>query len=158
MIVCLVGTSPYSFDRLVKKIDEKIAIEHEIYVQLGNTTYKPKNCKFDKFVEKNKLIEIIQYADLVITQAGYGSMMDAIQLEKKVIAIPREEQYKELIGDQSELVKYFESKKYVIGCYEIDDLEKLVQECLENKYEFNKYIPESNHKISQMIEAFINEL
>lgn len=158
MIVCLVGTSPYSFDRLVKKIDEKIAIENEVFLQLGNTTYKPKNCKFTEFVEKNKLIEMMKSANLVIAQGGYGSMMDAIQLEKKVIAIPREEQYKELIGDQSELVKYFESKKYVIGCYEIDDLEKLVQECLENKYEFNKYIPESNHKISQMIEAFINEL
>lgn len=158
MIVCLVGTSPYDFDRLIKKVDEKIAIKYDVFMQLGNTNYRPKHCKFAEFVEKNKLIEIIKNADLIITQGGYGSMMDAIQSEKKVIAIPREERYKELIGDQSELIKYFESKKYVIGCYDIDDLEKLVQECLENKYEFNNYIPESNHKISQMIEEFINEL
>lgn len=158
MILCLVGTSPYSFERLVKNIDETIAYDNDVFVQIGNTKYKPTNCRFVEFVEKTELLEMVKNADIVITQGGYGSMMDAIQLNKKVIAIPREEKYKELIGNQSELVEYFESKKYVVGCYDMHDLEKLVKLCLEDKCEFMKYIPESNNKISTSIEDYINNV
>ena len=155
MILCLIGTSPYSFERLVKKVDETIANDNIVFIQIGHTAYKPKNCNFTKFVENTKLLEMIKGADLIITQGGYGSMMDAIQLNKKVIAIPREEKYKELIGNQSELVEYFASKKYVVGCYDMHDLEKLVKLCLKEGCEFMEYIPESNVKISTEIGEYL---
>ena len=99
---------------------------------------------------------MIKGADLIITQGGYGSMMDAIQLNKKVIAIPREEKYKELIGNQSELVEYFASKKYVAGCYDIEMLEVLVNRCMNNEVKFKKFIPESATLISVEIERYLN--
>jgi UDP-N-acetylglucosamine transferase subunit ALG13 len=156
LILCLIGTSPYSFERLVKKVDETIANDNIVFIQIGHTAYKPKNCNFTKFVENTKLLEMIKGADLIITQGGYGSMMDAIQLNKKVIAIPREEKYKELIGNQSELVEYFASKKYVAGCYDIEMLEALVNRCMNNEVKFKKFIPESATLISVEIERYLN--
>jgi len=157
LILCLVGTSPYSFKRLVKEVD-RIADKYKIFIQIGNTKYIPQNCKYIDFEEKDKLLERISKAELIITQGGYGSMMDAIQLNKKIIAIPREEEYKELIGNQSELVKYFESKNYVLGCYDIVDLEELVDVCLKDKIEFKKYQAESTIKISDKIDEYIQNV
>lgn len=157
MIVCLVGTSPYSFDRLVKEVD-KLGKKYKIFIQLGNTIYKPKNCLYIDFEEKKSLISKIKNVDLIITQGGYGSMMDAILLNKKIIAIPREEKYKELVGNQAELVKYFESKKYVVGCYDINKLEYLVEKCINNEYKFNKYIPETEIKIKDKIMEYIKNV
>ena len=156
MILCLIGTSPYSFERLVKKVDATIANDNIVVIQIGHTTFKPKNCKFIKFVENTKLLEMIEGADLIITQGGYGSMMDSIQLNKKVIAIPREEKYEELVGNQSELVEYFESKNYVVGCYDIDLLEVLVNRCINNEIKFKKFVPESKTLISAEIESYLN--
>ena len=85
-------------------------------------------------------------------------MMDAIKLNKKIIAIPREEKYNELVGDQKELVKYLESKKYVVGCYNINKLEDLVEKCLNNEFELNKYIPETDIKIKKLILEYINNV
>jgi beta-1,4-N-acetylglucosaminyltransferase len=157
LIVCLTGTSPYSFDRMIKVVDE-IAINHKVFIQIGNSKYIPVNCEFIDFEGKNRLQSRIKDADLIISQGGYGSMMDAIQLQKKVIAVPREEKYRELIGDQRELVKYFESKHYVVGCYDISEIEVLIEKCLDNQFEFKKYSSESEIKVKDVIEEYINNV
>lgn len=156
MILCLFGTNPYSFDRLVKKVDETIARGGDVFIQIGYTKYKPRNCKFTKFLEKTKLLEMIESADIVITQGGYGSMMDSIQLNKRVIAVPRKIELNECLDDQNELVQYLESKKYVAGCYDIEMLEVLVNRCMNNEVKFKKFIPESATLISVEIERYLN--
>ena len=50
-----------------------------------------------------------------------------------------------------ELVQYFESKKYVVGCYDINNLQYLVEQCLDGKFSFSKYKAESNNRIKDLI-------
>lgn len=157
MILCLVGTNPYSFERLVKEVD-KIADKYKIFIQIGNTKYIPKNCEFIDFEENSKLQEKIKNADLIITQGGYGSMMDAIQLHKKIIAVPRKIDLNESLDDQTELIEYFESKNYVLSCYDIAELEGLVKVCLSGEIKFKKYVPESVVKISDKIEEYLQNV
>jgi UDP-N-acetylglucosamine transferase subunit ALG13 len=157
LILCLVGTNPYSFERLVKEVD-KIADKYKIFIQIGNTKYIPKNCEFIDFEENSKLQEKIKNADLIITQGGYGSMMDAIQLHKKIIAVPRKIDLNESLDDQTELIEYFESKNYVLSCYDIAELEGLVKVCLSGEIKFKKYVPESVVKISDKIEEYLQNV
>jgi len=157
VILCLTGTNPYSFDRLVREVDN-IARKHKVFIQTGNTNYIPENCDFLDFEENSKLYQRIETADLIITQGGFGSIMDALDLHKRIIAVPRKINFNESLDDQIELVKYFESKNYLLGCYNITELNKMVEDCLDGKIRFNKYTPESMIKVSDQIEKYIHIL
>ena len=152
MILVLVGTNFFSFDRLVEEVDLKIAKTHEVVMQIGITKYIPINAKYFKYKDKDFILDQIKKSDLVITHGGYGSMIDSILLGKKVVAVPRKLEYKECLDNQIELVKYFESKKYVVGCYDINNLQHLVKECLDGGLSFSKYKPESKNRIKDLIE------
>jgi UDP-N-acetylglucosamine transferase subunit ALG13 len=156
MILCLTGTNPYSFKRMVMNVDLQIANKYSTIIQKGNTKYTPINAKYFEFVEKSKISELFKQSDLIITQGGYGSMIDAIKLNKKIIAVPRKINLGESLDDQIELVQYFEKKNYVVGCYDIDLLETLVNKCINNEFAFNRFKPESENLISDVISKYIN--
>lgn len=159
MILCLVGTNPYDFSRLIKKLDEIApSLNMPIVIQTGNTTYEPKNCEYFTFKAKNEVMELMQNAKLVIAQGGYGSMTDAIMMNKRLIAVPRLRAFNEAQDNQVELVEYFESKGYLKACYEINELEGMIDQVLADEYEFNKYERETDVKVSDIIRGFLNEI
>ena len=157
MILVLLGTNYFSFDRLVKEVDLNIATKHDVWIQIGETVNSPINSRFFKYEERGLLLDRINRSDLIITQGGYGSMMDSIQLNKKIIAVPRKIELNECLDDQAELVQYFESKKYVVGCYDINELEGLVAKCLAGEFNFIKYKAESKSKIKDMIQQELDD-
>jgi len=158
MILCLVGTNPYDFIRLVKTVDEiALKLDIPIIIQTGNTKYKPVNCEYFSFKAKKELNELMKKSELVISQGGYGSMTDAIMLRKKLIGVPRKIEFKESQDNQIELVEYYESKGYLQACYEIDKLEGIVLDILANKFIFNEYRRETDIKVSSIIKDFLND-
>ena len=53
MIFVTVGTHDQGFERLVRKIDELVEskkIKERVVIQTGYTEYKPRKCKWFKFV------------------------------------------------------------------------------------------------------------
>jgi UDP-N-acetylglucosamine transferase subunit ALG13 len=158
MIICLLGTNPYDFSRLAKAVDNLAKnLNEEVYIQLGNTKFKPQYAKYFYFISKNELEELIKKADLVITQGGYGSITDALVFNKKIIAVPRLKELKEAQDDQTELVKYYASKGYIKACFDITNLEKLVRDIINKKIKFRPYEKNNLKKISNIIKEFINE-
>lgn len=159
MILCLVGTNPYDFSRLVKKLDEiALRLDMPIVIQIGNTKYKPNNCEYFTFKAKEEVTKLMSSAELVITQGGYGSMTDAIMMNKRLIAVPRLKELNESQDNQIELVEYFESRGYLKACYDINELEDVLMQVLADKYEFRKYKRETNMKVSEIIKDFLNEI
>ena len=152
MILVFVGTNFFSFDRLLKAVDLHVHTNHSIVMQLGVSRYVPANSNYFDYKDKKSIINLIQECDLVITHGGFGTMMEAVDLGKKIIAVPRKLEFGECLDNQEELVRYFDAKNYVVGCYEISDLPDLVEKCLDDKIYFAKYKPESNLKISDLIE------
>lgn len=159
MILCLTGTSPYCFKRLIKVIDDKVALNHEVIIQRGYSNYQCVNSKSFDYLDRNELRELIERADLVISQGGYGSLMDCILKNKKIIAVPRLEIYNEVSGqDQKEIIDYFYSKNYLIPCFDLNNLEKLVDECLNNKFSFSHYKPETKNLIKDIISDYLESI
>lgn len=156
MILCLTGTNPYSFERLVSYVDQVLASKYNVVIQLGNTKYKPLYAEFFDFCKKAKVIELIDKADLIITQGGYGSMTDALTREKKLIAVPRLKELNESQDDQRELVDYYASKNYLVSCYEIEKLESIVNQLNKNQIILEPFKPESDKKVKEFIEIFLN--
>lgn len=155
MILCLTGTNPYSFERLVKHVDIALGQKHKVIIQKGNTPYIPQFSEYFDFCDNDQLIKHINNSELIISQGGYGSMMEAIQMGKKIIAVPRKIDFKEALDDQSELVRYFAEKKYILGCFDVGQLEKFVSKCLKGSFHPKEFQPETTNSISNIVESYL---
>ncbi len=152
-IVVMLGTNPYSFDRLIRPLDELAEKKQwDVFVQLGHTTFKPKYCKSESFVSRSELIDRIEEADLVICHGGFGSIRDALSFGKPVLAVPRQPELQESQDYQEEMVRAMEEQGYLVGVYDIKEL----SDAVDKAYGF---IPASTgkSKIPGLIQAFIEQ-
>ena len=151
MILVLVGTNPYSFDRLVRAMDDYAAItDEEIFIQLGHTAYIPKNARHQRFLEKQEILKKIMEASLVITQGGYGSIADCLRAGKRIVAVPRKPELKEAPDRQEELVRELERLGRLVGVYDIKDLPAAIQ-----KARNMKGTEKQESKIPRIIQDFL---
>lgn len=130
--------STYPFDRLIKEIDNLGENKnYEIFAQIGESKFEPKNIKFKRFLEYEEVQKKIKWADLVISHAGIGTIIDCLSKNKKLILFPRLKRYKEAIDDhQTEIAKAFEKKykiKYTLNEKDIIDKLNLTKKYIRNK-------------------------
>ena len=66
-------------------------------------------------VQEEKLKELIEKADLIITHGGVGSIVTALKMHKKVIAVPRLSGFYEHVNDhQIQIVDTFDKQGLLI--------------------------------------------
>lgn len=159
MILVMLGTQNNSFHRLLEEIDKLISsgrITEEVVVQAGYTKYQSqnKNMKIIDFVSNDRLEEMEQQANCIITHGGVGSIIGSIEKGKKVIAVPRLKQYGEHVNDhQLDIVESFDALGYIIGITDVSQLENALQRV--DTFEPKKYIPNTG-KIINIIQDFID--
>lgn len=121
VIVVLLGTGPDSFDRLMRPLDQ-LAGRHawDVFVQLGHTAYTPQHCRYERFLERDRLMKIIESSELVVCQGGYGSIRDSVVLGKPVVAVPRQPSLGESPDNQEEMVRAMEKIGLLIGVYDVE--------------------------------------
>ena len=158
MTLVILGTQDKTFPRLLSKIEEEInkGKLEDVIVQAGNTKYKSSKMKIFDFISMNKFNKFLKEADLIITHGGVGTIINALEQDKKIIAVPRLSKYKEHVNDhQIEIVTEFDKLGYIVGCLELDNLDK----CLEKIKNFKprKYIS-NNDKMIKLIEDYIDNL
>jgi len=106
--------STYPLDRLIKESNKFDTKKFEIFAQIGESAFEPKNIKWTKFLDYDKLQEKIKWADVIISHAGIGTIIDCLSQKKQLILFPRLKKYGEAVDDhQIEICKAFE-KKYNI--------------------------------------------
>lgn len=159
MILVLLGTQDKSFKRLLTEIDrliDKKIIKDKVIVQAGLTKYESKNMEIHGLVEVDELMKWMESSDLIITHGGVGSILSALKLDKKVIAIPRLAEYKEHTNNhQIQIVNEFYNTGYILKADNPSDLEnvlKNVKTFKPKKYQSN------NKKFVQLIEDYIDNL
>lgn len=158
MIFVVLGTQKFQLNRLLQKLDDYVEqglITDEIYAQIGNSTYKPQNYSYKDFFDKKEFDETIGKADVVIAHSGVGTIITAIHAKKPVVVFPRLAKYKEHVDDhQLEIAKAFEMKKYVLCCYENDELLDIINK--SKNYVFDEYVSQQKQIIG-LIRDFMNE-
>lgn len=157
MIFITLGSQKFQFNRLLKAVDELVsrgAISDEVFAQTGYSDYEPNNYKFKQFLSREEFADVVSKTDIVITHGGTGAIVGAIKAEKKVIAIPRLEEYGEHVDNhQKQLVAEFKKSNLICGIDECDELADAIK--FAKEHEFDKY--ESNtQKIIDSIEKYIN--
>lgn len=128
MILVTLGTHSQPFDRLAKGIDEYATTTNEkIIVQMGVSELSMNHVsRTFAYCSKDDMNEFIHQADLLIMQGGWGGLEEAIDLGKRIVAVPRIEGV-EHIHNQEQLVRKLESLGCVIGCYDIKDLPTCIE-------------------------------
>ena len=153
MILILLGTQDNSFHRLLDKVQELIdkkVITEKVIVQAGRTKFESKDMEIYSLMPEEKLREIMEKADLVITHGGVGSIVMALKMGKKVIAVPRLSAFGEHINDhQIQIVDSFDKQDFLIGVTELDDLEEALNKAKTFKPKHFK--SETDHMIKIII-------
>lgn len=153
MILVLVGTNPYSFERLVRAADAYAEASGErMFIQLGNTDYIPKHAEHRRFLEREELLGKIRKADLVITQGGFGSIADCLRENKRVVAVPRKPELNEAPDRQEELVRELDGLGRLVGVYDIEDLPVAIKTAFSTKFERTQ-----KHSIVELVRKFIKD-
>jgi UDP-N-acetylglucosamine transferase subunit ALG13 len=89
MIFVTIGTQ-IPFDRFVEAVDEiAVLINETIIVQTFKGKYKPKYVQTVNFLEPNEFKNFVSDARLIISHAGMGSILSALEYEKPIIIFPR---------------------------------------------------------------------
>lgn len=129
MIFVTIGTM-YGFPRLINEMDEiaKI-IDEEVIMQIGETTYEPIYAKYFRTGSREDMNRIYKNSRIVVSHAGVGSIISAIELMKPVIVIPRRKEYGEVIDDhQIEITKELEKEGIIKAVYDIKELKNVLNE------------------------------
>jgi UDP-N-acetylglucosamine transferase subunit ALG13 len=154
LIFVTVGTCDLSFDRLIKQADTEAKVTDEKFIiQKGFSPYLPKHAEYFDFDGRDKMLDLISKADIVITHAGFGILGDCIKQNKRIIVVPREKKYNESVNPQFELAEYL--AKVTTGVICIRDVKKLGKAInqimtVTPSYHFTNIIPE-------LIQNFINQ-
>lgn len=98
MIFVTVGTNEAPFDRLVRAV-ERLAGRREVLVQYGASSVRPAGATLVEFLPFDDLVQHIRSAEAVVTHAGVGSVLVALEQGRAPIVMPRMHRYGEAVDD-----------------------------------------------------------
>ncbi|MDR0614394.1 MAG: hypothetical protein LBF82_00245 [Lactobacillales bacterium] len=90
MIFVTIGTQIH-FDRLIVAIDEIAATlkEEPVIVQTLKGKYQPKHVQVVDFLSPDEFNNYVNNARLIVSHAGMGSILSALEQRKPIIIFPR---------------------------------------------------------------------
>lgn len=90
MIYVTVGTMHLGFDRLLRAMDAIAAADgEEVVAQVGHSAYRPAHCAWFDFKPRGELLALQRDARVIVSHAGIGCVLDALQTGRPLIVAPR---------------------------------------------------------------------
>jgi UDP-N-acetylglucosamine transferase subunit ALG13 len=161
LIFVTVGSRNYPFNRLFIELDklcEEGIIKDKIFAQIGSSSYIPKNYEYKDYITQDEFLEKVKESKYVITHGASGSIMKALNENKKVIAVTRLEKYGEHINDhQIQNNEAFGENGYVIPVFEMNELKDAIIKIQTGKDNLKKWENKDPMAIVNLIDNFIQE-
>lgn len=90
MIFVTVGTQG-QFNRLIRAVDEWAGLKGrtDVFAQTGQSDYRPKYIGAKAFIDADEFRKNVEAADVVISHAGMGTIITALELGKQIVVMPR---------------------------------------------------------------------
>lgn len=133
MIFVTVGNMD-PFDRLIKSVDQWIAdypTGEKVFAQIGVGVYQPVNCEFVPFLTPAEYRDIFQKSRIVVSHAGMGTIITALELLKPIIIMPKLASLGEQRNDhQLATVRHFQRSKQIIVADSEKDLPEVLNRAL----------------------------
>lgn len=159
MIFVTVGTHEQQFNRLIQEMDNLVGmgiIQDEVFMQIGYSSYRPINTDWDEVINYEKMKELEDKADLIITHGGPATFMSVLAKGKIPIVVPRLVKYGEHVNDhQLDFAKKVMNHGYKIFLVEnIDALQDIIRKVDQEKVE----IASNNAKFVKDFEKILDNL
>lgn len=118
MIFVTLGTQDKPFKRLLNAVERQIKlgnINEEVIVQSGCTKYESDKMKIINYMNGEEFNKYLKEARVIITHAGVGTIIKALEENKKVIAAARKSVFGEHVNNhQEQILDNFEAKGYIL--------------------------------------------
>jgi UDP-N-acetylglucosamine transferase subunit ALG13 len=103
MIFVTVG-SELPFDRLVRIIDEwaEANHRHDVFAQIGPSKFRPAHVEFSPFLDPPEFRRRFERADIIVSHAGMGTVLTALEMGKPLLVMPRRAQLGEVRNDHQQ--------------------------------------------------------
>ncbi len=161
MIFVTVGTHEQPFNRLVECMDKWAGNhEEEVIMQTGFSTYKPKNCIYQRMIPFEDMKKYISEARLIITHGGPSSFIMPLQISKIPIVVPRKKEFNEHINNhQVDFARAVEGRqRNIIVVEDVYDLERIIADYNNIILRMNNGLRSNNEKFCIEFEKMINEM
>ncbi|MFC5271566.1 glycosyltransferase [Adhaeribacter terreus] len=158
MIFVTIGTQA-PFDRLIKTLDEIAPqLEMSIVAQVFETRYKAKNIETFDFLNPTDFQKYFYKSDLIISHAGMGTIISALQSEKPILILPRLASLNEHRNDhQLATAKMFDKLNFINVSYNESELIFKLRDMLNGELKpLHKIGPQASTTLIKSIENFIN--
>lgn len=159
MIFVTVGTDPHNFNRLIEYIEslklEKV-IKEQVILQYGYTpiSQKVKGINYIDFCPSEKFRHYLKQADFIISHGGLGNILQAINLKKKVIVVPRIKKFNEHENDhQLEISEQLSLEKKVLLAQDKASLARSIK----NIKKFHPNLQKHKNLAQSLVLNFINK-
>jgi len=154
VIFLTVGTSPHQFDRLVKAMDDGVGthlIEEEIFAQIGDCRYRPKNIPYAEMLTKSEFDAKFKSASCIVGHAGMGTISMSLEASKPILVMPRMAKYKEHVNDhQVSTADMFEKLGHVLVAHSAEELAMKIGE-------LRTFVPAKREATPQLVAGKIAE-
>jgi UDP-N-acetylglucosamine transferase subunit ALG13 len=132
----------------------------EIVIQRGYSRYRAQNAKYFDFVPIDTAMEYMRTSELVISHAGFGTIMPCKEYGVPILIVPRRKKYGEHTDDhQMEIARVLEERKdnniYVV--YDESQLEEKLRGALANKKRFIATQNIGRKNLIKVIKRFIEK-
>lgn len=155
MIFVTVGSSPYSFDRMLLNVDNvlrELKVDEKVVFQIGDSNYRPLHGTCRRFFDFAAMRRHIRSADLIISHAGIGSILLCLTNGKKPVVYPRLKKFREHVDDhQLQIALYWGRHGLVFNSPTEKELRTIVRDCAGKKAAFS--LPQLTRERRLLIET-----
>ena len=128
LIFMTVG-SMFPFDRLVRAMDIWAATHHheKVVAQIGAGAYEPQHMDWTRKISPIGFRENIRNARLVVSHAGMGTVITAMEFRCPVVLLPRKATLSEVTTDhQLHTAEWLKDKPGIFVCADESDVESAI--------------------------------
>jgi len=158
MIFLTVGTQ-FPFDRLVKAVDIACGeglVAEEIFAQIGESSYKPRNFEYVKSLDKNNFDSYVNKCSAIISHGGMGTISIAMDNNRPLLVMPRLAKYGEVVNDhQVDLARKFAELGHIISVASEEELSEKIKQ-------LKTFVPKprsnQSHLVTDRVRQFLDGL
>jgi UDP-N-acetylglucosamine transferase subunit ALG13 len=159
MIFVTVGNCLYSFDRLLRKMDEIAGeIDEPVVIQRGHSLYQPQNAKYFDYVPFDEALDYFRRASIVVGHVASGTIINAHKFHKPLIAAPRHPHLNEDIDDhQLETARAIVGRPGIFVVFDLDELKDVISKILSSheQLQHNATVNKNRSRVISVIREFI---
>jgi UDP-N-acetylglucosamine transferase subunit ALG13 len=113
------------FDRLIRAVDRWAGEDRrdDVFAQIGRTAFRPCSIRYTHFLAPSDFRRCLDEAECVISHAGIGTMLTALERGKPLLVVPRQARFGESVNDhQVTTARHFAERGMVAVAFSAGEL------------------------------------